>query len=197
MQNLAANTKSKPSGRQRHRHQSQRSSSRKTAARSRTHADSPNSSIYESGNITFSPLDWETDDPSTLKKLINPDNQPSTAAGNPHDDKTRVDPGFDILIACDCIYNDSLIPPFVRTCADICRLRPTYSEGSEEDSDCGPQKPTLCIIAQQLRSHEVFEEWMRATLVDFRVWRMRDEVVGSELGSGSGYVVHVLLLRDV
>ncbi|WEW59025.1 Ribosomal protein lysine methyltransferase [Emydomyces testavorans] len=95
--------------------------------------------------IIFTPLDWETD---TLSSLAS----------------STVSNGFDLLLACDCIYNDALIAPFVQTCADIARLRPSLSasttatrvsQGTEESSPVS--KPTICIIAQQLRSHEVFE----------------------------------------
>jgi hypothetical protein len=169
----------------------------------------------ESGNnITFASLDWETDNPHDLKTLINR-RSTSTAASNSHkdDDAEPSDPGFDVLIACDCIYNDALIAPFVRTCAELCQLRPAAAsdlggDGAESRPQTGDRdgrddgsllllkKPTFCIIAQQLRSPEVFEEWVREALGYFRMWRMSDEVVGEKLGSGSGYVVHLLLLRD-
>lgn len=158
------------------------------------------------GNVTFVALDWETDSPQTLKKAIPSD---TSTGGSPHQSRSSSrtrnsqdagdqDFGFDLVLACDCIYNDALVAPFLKTCADICRLRPVFSEaaGGDRESDEDMWKPTLCIIAQQLRSHEVFEEWIREALMEFRVWRVPDEVIGKELGDGSGYVVHALLLRD-
>ncbi|KAJ9291942.1 hypothetical protein DTO021C3_382 [Paecilomyces variotii] len=135
-------------------------------------------------NITFTPLDWELDAPSTLKETIQTEQLPSSLSETP-------DLGFDLLISCDCIYNESLVAPFVRTCADICRLRPAYVSDSE---DAG-SRPTVCVIAQQQRSPDVFETWLRETMRYFRVWRVSDEVLGRKLQAGTGYLVHVLLVR--
>lgn len=158
------------------------------------------------GNITFVPLDWETDSPETLRRAVHND---ISSTGSPHpsrsssrtrnsQDRGDRDVGFDLVLACDCIYNDALVAPFVKTCADICRLRPAFADETQRDRERGGdgRRPTLCIIAQQLRSHEVFEEWVREALMEFRVWRLPDEVIGKQLGNGSGYVVHALLLRD-
>lgn len=96
---------------------------------------------------------------------------------------------FDILIACDCIYNDALIDPLVRTCADTCKLRNTSATSPDTTI------PTLVIVAQQLRSPEVFEGWLEAFHRDFRVWRMPDEELQDGMKSDSGFVVHVGILR--
>ncbi|KAE8380674.1 hypothetical protein BDV26DRAFT_122863 [Aspergillus bertholletiae] len=143
-------------------------------------------SAPQSTNITFTTLDWETDDPAVLKDSIAL--RDGAAAGH-HDDR-----GFDVLISCDCIYNEALIAPLVRTCADVCRLRPVYVPGAELDN--ADKKPTVCVIAQQQRSPEVFEAWLRETMRLFRVWRVSDEVLGGKLASGSGYLAHVLVLKD-
>jgi predicted nicotinamide N-methyase len=87
-----------------------------------------------------------------------------------------------MVIACDCIYNDALIEPFVTTCADICALS-------------GTEKPTVCIVAQQLRSPDVFESWLKYFHAKFRVWRFGDAHLSPDLGSGSGFVVHLGVLR--
>lgn len=91
--------------------------------------------------------------------------------------------GVDAVIACDCIYNEALIEPLVTTCADICRLR---REGGD----------TVCIVAQQLRSPDVFEAWLTAFYKLFRVWRVPDELLTEALREGSGFVVHVGVLRE-
>ncbi|USP73486.1 hypothetical protein yc1106_00760 [Curvularia clavata] len=75
--------------------------------------------------ITTMELDWETDSVSHL-------------------------PPVDLIVSCDCVYNEALIEPLNSTCAAICRLR--------EDE----KKPTLCLIAQQLRSPDVFETWLKS-----------------------------------
>ncbi|GAD95973.1 hypothetical protein AOR_1_1810054 [Paecilomyces variotii No. 5] len=148
-------------------------------------------------NITFTPLDWELDAPSTLKETIQTERLPSSSSGP----GPEPDLGFDLLISCDCIYNEALVAPFVRTCADICRLRPTYVPDDLEGSPSGAEeaashrRPTVCVIAQQQRSPDVFVTWLRETMRYFRVWRVRDEVLGSKLQAGTGYLVHVLVVR--
>jgi hypothetical protein len=124
-----------------------------------------------SSNITAQALDWETDEVS------------SVVAGL-EDDKRS----FDAIIVCDCIYNETLIPPLVQTCADACQLRRTQIEDTDPE-------PTVCIIAQQLRSPEVFESWLKAFHKVFRVWRFLDEQLTKELASDSGFVIHVGVLR--
>jgi hypothetical protein len=111
------------------------------------------------GNIDLLALDWESSDSSTLPSLLG-----SLAE-------------LDAVVACDCIYNEALIEPFVRTCAEICALR--------------TDKPVVCVVAQQLRSDEVFEAWLARFMEDFAVWRVPDGRLTEELRGGSGYVVHV------
>lgn len=136
----------------------------------------------EEKNISFTALDWELDAPGLLKRSV----------GIVRDDEEEEDSGFDLLLSCDCIYNEALVAPFVRTCADICRLRPAYHPGTVEE---GARSPTICIIAQQQRSPDVFEAWLQETLKVFWVWRLSDEVLGEGLRGGTGYVVHLLVLR--
>lgn len=168
-------TNSPSRSRPRHTNAYSNESSRSPAART---------NLPDAGKITFTPLDWETDSLSGLLE---------------HTTKRN---GFDILLACDCIYNDALIAPFVHTCADIARLRPSLAAYKNEHEsyatkECEePLKPTVCIIAQQLRSHEVFECWLREALEEFVVWRVKDQVLGAGLGTGSGYVVHALVMRN-
>ncbi|KAL4983368.1 hypothetical protein BDW68DRAFT_37502 [Aspergillus falconensis] len=144
-------------------------------------ADTPHPHL----NITFTSLDWETDHPETLKAQI--------VRGGERQGETG-DPGFDLLVSCDCIYNEALIAPFVRTCAEIARLRPSPSSSRSESGSL--RKPTVCVVAQQQRSPDVFEAWLRETTRYFRVYRLNDEVLGESLGVGSGYLVHGLVLRD-
>lgn len=155
------------------------SGSRKKHASSKTSAISTPST----SNITFTTLDWELDQPSLLKDCIDPNSR----QGMDPEDK-----GFDLLLSCDCIYNEALVSPFVRTCAEICRLRPVY----DPDTDEPARRPTVCIVAQKQRTPDVFETWLRETLREFRVWRISDEVLGDGLKGGSGYLVHLILARD-
>jgi hypothetical protein len=120
------------------------------------------------GNVQMRSLDWEKDSVTTLYAdlgLLLPTDQ------------------IDIVIACDCIYNESLIEPFVTTCADICQLCPTHSV-------------TLCVVAQQLRSPDIYEAWLKRFLEKFHTWRLPDNIVCSSLRENSGFVVHVSMLRD-
>ncbi|QSZ33772.1 hypothetical protein DSL72_005343 [Monilinia vaccinii-corymbosi] len=121
-------------------------------------------------------LDWETD-------VVSPSLTCSDTTTS-----------FDAIIACDCIYNDALIPPLVQTCIDLCRLRPS-SSFSEDGSQ--PSTPTLCVIAQQLRSPDVFESWLKEFNTYFRVWRVQEgDIQECGLGEDSGFVVHIGILRQ-
>ena len=91
----------------------------------------------------------------------------------------------DAVLACDCIYNEALVDPLVQTCAEICRLR----------IDSNPECPTMCIVAQQLRSPTVFEAWLVSFHRLFRVWRFSDDMLTDDLKSNSGFVVHLGILR--
>jgi hypothetical protein len=92
-------------------------------------------------------------------------------------------PPVDLVIAADCIYNESLIEPLNSTCAALCRLR------SEEE------QPTLCLIAQQLRSPDVFEAWLKSFHEKFVVWQIPDNLLGEGLKEGGEFVVHVGIVR--
>ncbi|BCR88403.1 S-adenosylmethionine-dependent methyltransferase [Aspergillus chevalieri] len=138
----------------------------------------------EESNISFTSLDWEQDAPELLKRSV----------GIAPDNNEDEDNGFDLLLSCDCIYNEALVAPFVRTCADICRLRPAYHP--EKAADEEGKNPTICIIAQQQRAPDVFEAWLEETLKVFWVYRLNDEHLPVELKGGTGYVLHLLVLRD-
>ena len=127
------------------------------------------------GNIEILALDWESSDLSNLPAVLR--------------SSTDEEPLIDVVLACDCIYNETLIEPFVRTCADLCRL-------SDSSSSSGERKPTVCVIAQQLRSDTVFEAWLTVFMREFRVWRVPDTLLMQRLRIGQGFVVHVGVLRE-
>ncbi|KAM3085229.1 Ribosomal protein lysine methyltransferase [Clarireedia jacksonii] len=154
---------------------SSNSSNTFTKAKARKAKSGNNSSTSNSScnNIKALTLDWETDIPSTSLTQ-------STSTSS-----------FDVIIACDCIYNDALIPPFVQTCMDLCLLR--SNSASPDDTN---KRPTLCIVAQQLRAPDVFESWLKSFQKSFRVWRIEGKEVESYgLGEDSGFVVHVGVLK--
>lgn len=139
----------------------------------------PSSGTTAAANIDALALDWEEDDLNALPALLGQSLQ-------------SPERGVDAVIACDCIYNDALIHPLVNTCAELCSLR----FNSDLENDDGSEKPTVCIVAQQLRSAEVFEAWLEAFIEQFRVWRVPDGLLTEGLREGKGFVVHVGVLRS-
>ncbi|KAI4128414.1 MAG: hypothetical protein LQ338_002736 [Usnochroma carphineum] len=134
---------------------------------------SSGSNVRRTPNLEFLALDWETDSVQSVPALL---------ANN----KDTTKPGVDALLACDCIYNESLIAPFVRTCEDLCHLADPRSS----------ENPTIIVTAQQLRSPEVFEAWLIAFMESFRVWRVPDALLSDELKESSGFVVHIGILQS-
>lgn len=134
-------------------------------------ADSGSSSSSSSSSLRFTPLDWETDEVTV------------SLTGS-----ARVG-GFNLIIACDCIYNESLIEPLVQTCVDACAL------GKTSDGDDDGAAPCVCVVAQQLRDPEIFESWVRCFCRSFHVWRVPDDSLPQGLRSSSGFVVHVGILK--
>jgi predicted nicotinamide N-methyase len=145
------------------------SKGRKNTAKSKRGTDSTNM-VQPASNIIARELDWEVDEVTPSLTM------------------SESDRSFDAIIACDCIYNDSLIEPLVQTCIDSCKLR-------QSDPSYDSNKPTICIVAQQLRSPEVFEGWLKAFHKAFVVWRIPDEEMIEGLKSDSGFVVHIGKLR--
>ncbi|KAJ4300513.1 Ribosomal protein lysine methyltransferase [Collariella sp. IMI 366227] len=125
-----------------------------------------------SRRIHFTPLDWETDE--VMPALT------GTAEAS----------SFDAVVACDCIYNEALIDPFVSTCADLCKLR------LRDEAEEGEAKPCVCVVAQQLRDPLVFEAWLLRFSRSFHTWRVPDEMLVQGLRSDSGFVVHVGVLKE-
>jgi predicted nicotinamide N-methyase len=138
---------------------------RKASSKSRKLAETD---VLRPSDIETRSLDWETDSQSNLYSELGL--------------QVASDESLDLVIACDCIYNTHLISPLVNTCAEICLLAPS-------------RKPTLCVIAQQLRSAEVFEEWLTVFHEKFEVWRVPDAVLIDGLKEGEGFVLHFGLLR--
>ncbi|KAI8961615.1 hypothetical protein F5Y11DRAFT_366571 [Daldinia sp. FL1419] len=128
------------------------------------------SAAFPKAELRFVPLDWELDEVT-----------PSLTGS----DKVK---SFDLVIACDCIYNDTLIQPLVQTCADVCRLR--------KSDEGGADKPAVCLVAQQLRDPEIFESWIKEFSEYFRTWRVPDNALTEGLRSNPGLVIHLGILRD-
>lgn len=141
--------------------------------RGRGKASTSASSSGAGGSIAFHPLDWEADAPT-------PELTGRGAAAR----------SFDLVLGCDCVYNEALVPPFAQTCLDVCRLR------SADDGGSGPEEPPcVCLVAQQLRDPEIFEAWLREFCArGFRVWRVPDGELPEGIRSNMGFVVHVCVL---
>ncbi|KAF2260758.1 hypothetical protein CC78DRAFT_536238 [Lojkania enalia] len=118
-------------------------------------------------------LDWELDSVTALPLLLD----------QGHIDSDTNTKGVDLVIACDCIYNDSLIEPLNNTCAQICQLRSSS------------ENPTICLIAQQLRSPEIFEAWLASFHRLFHVFRVPDGLLTEPLRKDTGFIVHVGIVR--
>ncbi|KAI1749931.1 hypothetical protein F4782DRAFT_511386 [Xylaria castorea] len=129
-------------------------------------------------NLRFTTLDWELDEVTT------------SLTGS--QDVTS----FDAVIACDCIYNETLIEPLVQTCADACGLRQRSSRDADIRNDEAAATPALCVVAQQLRDPEIFEGWIKAFSRRFRVWRVPEEALSKELRANTGFVVHIGVLKN-
>ena len=134
----------------------------------------PRGCLITKSNIEVIALDWESDSVSNVSMLGG-----KSINGGPVK-------AVDAIIACDCIYNEALIDPFVRTCGEV----------SESSKEFCPEKPTVCIIAQQLRSDTVFAAWLAAFHKVFHVWRVPDASLIPGLRQGSGFVVHIGVLRN-
>ncbi|KAI6869403.1 hypothetical protein KC323_g2722 [Hortaea werneckii] len=117
-------------------------------------------------------LDWEEDD---IPKQLSANDLGS---------------GADVVLACDTLYNYALIEPFVQTCVEICRSRQAHREQSASDT-----WPTACVIVQQLRQAEVFEQWLETSLRHFDVWRIPNDSLSDGLREGSGFAVHICVLK--
>jgi len=122
--------------------------------------------LVQNKSLQFMSLDWETDSAEALKSAV-----PSDSCIN-------------LLLLCDCVYNEYLVPALVQTCADICRL--------------GASKTgvTMVLIAQQLRTDTVFELFIGSMMEAFDVWRVPDESLTPELRRGTGYAVHMATLKS-
>lgn len=128
------------------------------------------SAVRSRADVRFAPLDWELDE--VTPSLTGDGNMKS----------------FDTVVACDCIYNDTLIKPLVQTCADACRLG---RAGENSNAD----RPAVCLVAQQLRDPEIFEGWIKEFSRYFRVWRVPHSALSRELRSNPGFVVHLGILQ--
>jgi len=108
-------------------------------------------------------LGWEDMDVTALDEVLSPEQV------------------IDIVVACDCVFNDYLLEPFVNVCAKISERKVAFT-------------PAILIV-QHLRSDEVFSAFMHLLNHKFHVWRLIDSCLPSTLQNGSGFAVHMAVLR--
>ncbi|KAK9256928.1 hypothetical protein V1507DRAFT_448554 [Lipomyces tetrasporus] len=104
-------------------------------------------------------LDWEhaTSDVRFIRDLL----------WTSRDDEVEAKKGFDVVIACDSVYNDFLISPFVNT------LKLLAGEN------------THILIGMQLRSHDVLEAFLNeAQLNGLDVWYVLPEHLPENMQPG-------------
>jgi hypothetical protein len=133
------------------------------------------------GNIQILPLDWETD--QIYQDML--------YGGGKRDPDVK-NLGLDLVLACDCIFNEGLIEPLVSTCKELCALR----SSTPLIADSTHSSPTVCLVALQLRTPDVLESWLRSFCQHFRVWRVPDEILSSRLSAKSGFVIFLGVLRS-
>lgn len=119
-------------------------------------------------------LDWEKDDATNLKAGL---------SGNAQ---------IDLLLLCDCVYNEYLVKPLVQTCVDACRLGHGHRD-VDMDVD---GSPTVVLVAQQLRSNAILELFLETLIEEFYVWRVPEDRIPADLGANSGYAVHLAVLKE-
>lgn len=109
------------------------------------------------------PFDWETDATASFNTILGRDGR------------------IDLILACDCIYNEHLIPPFVNACALLCAFQSSAL------------RKTGLLVAQQLRSDDVLQIWLREMMKTFLVFRAPVSALPEELRKG--YAIHFAILR--
>jgi predicted nicotinamide N-methyase len=116
-------------------------------------------------NLHLKALDWELDEPGLVLNGI-------ADASN-----------VDLVIVCDCVYNEHLIKPLIQTLVGLVKV------GTDTNT-------TTIMIAQQLRSDIIFEAFLEALQRLFKVWRILDSRLPEYLHSKSGFVVHLAQLNQ-
>lgn len=114
-------------------------------------------------NVKTLELNWETDDVDVLDQVLD------------------LQESVDLVLVCDCVFNDFLLEPLTTMCESI----GNRARGSG----------TVFLFAQQLRSDQVFSAFLELLTGKFRVWRIDDPALSPTLRNGSGYAVHLAILR--
>lgn len=140
------------------------------------------------GNVSVLEVDWETTAPESIIAHLQAASRDEGEAG--------YEPSLSALIATDCVFNPAIIDPFV----DMLAALSSPSPSSPALDDGANERPVICIVAQQLRSPDVFSDWLEAMLRKFRVWRVEETELcwgpgEARMVASEGYVVHACLLK--
>lgn len=135
--------------------------------------------LQSKGNATIEtlPLDWEIHDISRQLR------QHLGSTADSASSQSYID--ISLVLSCDCVFNESLVEPFVDACRSICTLQRSQGSGKE----------ALCIIGQQLRMPDVLELWMSSMLRHFRLFRVKQSYLTDGLKEPSAFVVHLAMLK--
>ena len=104
----------------------------------------------------------------------------------PHQGEQETHADIAVLLACDCIFNEHLIEPFVQACRAICELQRQLGSGRGD---------TLCVTGHQVRCPEVLEQWMSSMMQHFTLSRVKSRYLCDDFAEPSGFVAHLAVLR--
>ena len=129
-------------------------------------------------NIETMSLDWEHHDIAKQLEVA-----VRSAPGRSSDSSREQ---LAMVVACDCVYNEDLIEPFVQACKTICGVQRRAGEGD-----------AICLIGQQIRSPDVLELWMASMVQHFRLFRINSTYMAQGFLPASGFIAHIAVLKSL
>ncbi|KAI7957713.1 hypothetical protein MJO29_005930 [Puccinia striiformis f. sp. tritici] len=105
---------------------------------------------------TVEEVDWMEVEKQWLREHANP---------RPNNEQAKGLSRYDLILAVDCLYNESLILPLLRTIDHFASIQAP----SHPSSDV-PTHPTLVLVVSELRSSEVVEAFVRHWLALGPTW---------------------------
>ncbi|CAG8471257.1 7437_t:CDS:2 [Dentiscutata heterogama] len=115
-------------------------------------------------------------------------------------DKDILSQHWDYIIASDCIYNEFIVGAFVETLAKLCNndkfVKRIHGESVQDDERIKEVKPTIVIIAVQLRSDIVHLEFLKEMKRrNFIMWRLPNSMLGSDFEKG--FVIYIAWTKNL
>ncbi|OAV90754.1 hypothetical protein PTTG_00024 [Puccinia triticina 1-1 BBBD Race 1] len=107
---------------------------------------------------TIEEIDWLAVETQWLKTQ----GHPRLATSEPADCSSK---RYDLILAVDCLYNESLILPLLRTIDH-------FGSVQEEPCSSGVNGPTLVLVVSELRSSDVVEAFVRHWLALRPAWTL-------------------------